>query len=180
MRFEGLLRGKYISMRSVCADDAAFIVDIRNDGSKNAYIHATSKDLGNQVSWIESQIGRDGDYYFVMLDSNQKRVGLASVYNVDKRERTAEFGRWVSRGGTMDNVESVVLLFDFAFSELDLDTLTMLTMVENHVVRSFWETFGATAGELVERDGLALERAVVRRDDYFGNIRDRVTRLLRY
>lgn len=175
-----VLEGKYINMRPVEIDDAEFIVSIRNDEKKNGYVHAVSTDVSLQEDWIRRQQERADDYYFIIENKEGKKLGLASIYDVDSKKKQAEFGRWVSWGDPIRNVESVILSFDFAFNELDVDEVYMQTMVANKSVTSFWKNFGVEVkGELV-KDGLLLEKEVVTKERYIEELRKKNTKLLMY
>lgn len=174
------LRGKYINLRSVIEDDAQFIVDIRNDDTKNKYVHAVSNDVNLQIEWIREQIKRPGDYYFVIENKNGEPIGLASIYDVGVYDCAAEFGRWISWGNAAENLESVILSFDFAFEQLKVDYVYMRTMVDNNKVKNFWKRFGATQhGEIFEMD-LWLDKTTVSKKDYDGAIREKNIKLLKY
>lgn len=178
MLYEGQLIGKYVSLRPVTIEDASFIIKIRNDETKNSYIHKTSTNLKNQIEWIQSQIIRFGDYYFIINNKINNPIGLASVYNMC--EHSIEFGRWISWGNPYENLETVLLLFDFAFNSLFIDCVYTRTMIENRRVISFWKTFGAKIEGEIEEDNLLLEKSIVLKDDYFTKIRPRVLKILRF
>lgn len=173
------LEGKYVCMRSVNTDDAAFICDIRNDDSLNKFVHAVSPDVEAQKEWIRQQMARENDYYFVVCSSGGSPVGLASIYDVDHARGQAEFGRWVSRGNALQNVETVVLAFDFAFDTLGMQEVYMRTMMANNTVRNFWEHFGAVSYGEIHEMGLSLDKQVVSAEAYHGGLRDKSMRLLR-
>lgn len=173
------LNGKYIYMRSVTVDDAAFICDIRNDKELSKFVHAVSPDVEAQKDWIRAQLKRANDYYFAVCAVGDTPVGLASVYDVDPAAGRAEFGRWVSRGNALQNVETVVLSFDFAFETLGVQEVYMRTMMANNTVRNFWEHFGAISYGEVHEMGLSLDKQVVTAEAYYGGLRDKSLRLLR-
>lgn len=179
MIYEETINGKYTSLRSVTPEDAEFVIRIRNDKTRNQYLHETSTDIKKQIEWISSQNRKRGDYYFII--SNQcSSIALASIYDIDEHNRTAEFGRWISEGNAIENVETVILIFDFAFHNLQLDKIYMLTMVENKKVRNFWKTFGAKIEGQFDKNGILVEKEVVHQEEYFGSIRPKNVKLLRY
>ena len=179
MNIEDKLSGKYIYLRSVAIEDAEFICDIRGNAELCKYVHAVAPDVEKQRKWIAEQIDRAGDYYFVMCTHDGTRIGLASIYGIDAEERCAEFGRWVSVGNAIQNVESVILSFDFAFENLGLDYVYMRTMMDNVKVRNFWNSFGAESLGEVHEMGLRLDKEIVTSKAYYGKLRDRGRRLLR-
>lgn len=117
MFFKNEIEGKYINLRCVTVEDADFIVDIRNDKNKNKFVHAVSKDVEKQREWIKEQIERSGDYYFIFSNKAGAAKGLCSIYDINMENQTAEFGRWISWGNALENVESVILAFDCELPE---------------------------------------------------------------
>ena len=173
MFLQKVLRGNTISLKSVDLDDAEFIVRIRNDETKNKYVHPVPADIELQKEWIKRQKDRDGDYYFVIYDDKYNKCGLASIYDINISNREAEFGRWVSWGNSVQNIESVILAFDFAFENFAIDKIYMRTMYENKIVRSFWKRFGAESlGKVYEMD-LWLDKAIVTREKYYNELRSK-------
>lgn len=179
MVYDETIKGKYISLRSVVPDDAEFVIKIRNDETKNQYLHETSTDIDIQKKWISNQNRKDGDYYFIVSNSTSS-VALASIYDINNQQLSGEFGRWISQGNAIENVETVIMIFDFAFDLLNLKYIHMYTMVQNKRVCSFWKTFGATIEGQIEKNGLLVEKELVDRETYFNAIRPRNIRLLRY
>ena len=180
MIWNEVIKGKYIDLRAVTVDDAKFIIDLRNDELKNQYIHTTSDDVDLQKEWIRRQICREGDYYFVICGKDGSNIGLASVYNLDLEKREAEFGRWISWGNALQNSESVILAFDFAFKQLGVDSIYVRVMKENRKVINFWKHFGGKhIGEVFEMD-LWLDKTIVTKEEYFSTLRQKTTKLLRY
>ena len=178
MYLKNIIKGKAVSLKSVDLDDAEFIVKIRNDNSKNMYLHAVPNDIKLQEKWIENQKNRLGDYYFVIYDNNLKKCGLASIYDINETDHMAEFGRWISWGNSVQNIESVILAFDFAFNNFNINTIYMRTMYDNKAVRSFWKRFGAESlGKVYEMD-LWIEKTIVTREHYYNELRDKNLQLV--
>lgn len=179
MLYDRGIVGKYIQLRSVLPKDAQFVIDLRNDKSKNMFLHETSTDVQKQIDWIRSQNDRIGDYYFV-IENDKGAIGLVSLYGIDEEKRSAEFGRWISNGNALENVETVIQLLDFGFNQLSLCRIYMLTMVDNKRVCNFWKSFGATIGEQIVKNGLLVEQEIIDKEDYLNLIRPKNTKLLRY
>lgn len=171
-----------IDMRHVDMRDADFIVKIRNDETKKKYVHAVPNDIDLQKEWIKKQHNSSGDYYFVVFDKQGHRIGLTSIYNVDVIAKVAEFGRWVSWGNAAQNVESVLLTFDFAFQSFDIDTIYMRTMLDNKKVRSFWKRFGAISnGKYFDNEyELWIDKSIITKINYFTVIRQKNIDIIDY
>ena len=180
MIFDNTLKGKYVSLRSVTYEDAEFIVKIRNDETKNSYVNAVSTDIMKQQEWIEKQINREYDYYFVIEDEDSNPIGLSSVYDIGLHKGAAEFGRWISWGSAIQNVESVILAFDFAFEHFDVDYIYMRMMKENSKVIRFWKQFGAKFEGEEKNDDMILSKWIVTKVAYYDKLRDKTLKILKY
>lgn len=178
MYFNKSIEGKYISMRCVREEDAAFIVRLRNDENKNQYVNPVSEDISLQVQWIRKQISRDNDYYFIFSDKSSSSLGLCSVYDINPDDHTAAFGRWISWGNALQNVESAVLSFDFAF-ENGIQKLFLDIVRENKKVINFWKRFGAAFDKEFSANGFTLCRYIITYDEYYSGLRDKNISLLR-
>ena len=171
--------GKYISIRAVEKNDADFIIKIRNDETKNQFLHKTSTDIDAQYEWIEKQRQRDGDYYFIISSQDGSPVGLASLYDYEKETGKIQFGRWISWGDALQNVETVILLFDLAFSKLGVSEIYMMVEEENKQVRNFWKRFGGQHYGLVNEGESLQDKTVITSDDY-ADIRKKNIKYIRY
>ena len=179
MIYENSLTGKYVSLRSAIEEDAAFIIEIRNDSSKNGFVHDVDYDLQKEVKWIRDQQHREG-YYFFSIVSHKKEeiVGNISICNIDKSQNNGELGRWVSYGSSIENLESVILTHDFAFDVLGLDYVYTKTLQDNKKVVSFWKRFGGLGENNKIMCGKTIYYNVVNRLDYKGSIRNKFVKLL--
>ena len=180
MFLDKVIQGKYIDLYSVTEADAEFILKLRSDDRKNRFLHKIKPDINEQKIWIKKQIDRENDYYFIYKNKEGLSKGLASVYDIDEVGRKAEFGRWISEGNVYENLESVILLFDFAFYNFNIDYIYLRMVQGNDIVSNFWKTFGAEhIGPVYEMD-LDLDKWIVRKENYFNSIRGKHTKLLRY
>lgn len=127
-------------LRPVSIEDAQFIIDTRlEDAERNKYINKISSSVLDQENWINSYLVKENDFYFVVKNKHTgKDEGLIGLYDAD--ENTAEWGRWVIRKGSLAALESVYLLFKFAFETLGLNTVYCRTISENRSVVSFHDS----------------------------------------
>ena len=174
------IKGKYIDISSVTESDAEFIIALRSDEDKTKFLHKIDTNLSKQKEWIKEQIARDNDFYFVYSNKSGERRGLASIYNIDENNKSAEFGRWISIGNVFENLESVILIFDFAFENFDIDTICLNMVKGNDYVTNFWKTFGAKNIGLVFESDLCIDKWIVTKTEYYSSIRLKQTKLLRY
>lgn len=136
-------------LRKIRVEDAAFVVETRlKDAARNRYIHPISNDISLQERWIKEH---QNEHYFVVenLFTNQKE-GLISLYNIENGR--AEWGRWVMKKGSLAQVESVMLIYKFAFEKLKLDEIYTHTVKDNTSVVAFHESIGAVQSRILENE----------------------------
>lgn len=143
MRHDLSQEGDAFRLRPVALEDSAFIVALRTDPSLSRFVHTTAADPAAQRAWIERYFERAGDYYFIIENQHTKTPeGTISIYDLDPQHKTAEWGRWILRAGSLAAVESVMHLYRIAFEHLGLDSVYCRTLVENEKVVSFHTSCG--------------------------------------
>ena len=164
------------SIRPVTEDDASFIVDTRlEDAERNMYIHKISADLNDQKAWIRKYLETENDYYFVIKNNvTDLPEGLIGIYNLDPLKRTAEWGRWVIKKGSLSAIESVDLICQAAFNKIKLKEIYSHTIEDNKRAVSFHnsakEKFRKVIPSLFEINGItynAVEHYIT--SDYYEN-----------
>lgn len=171
MVYKEIIEGKTISLRSTIIDDAAFIIDIRNDNEKSKYVHPVDNDIDAEIEWIREQRKREGDYFFTIIrNSDGALLGNVAVCNIDINTRCGELGRWVSYGTAVENLETIIAVHDFAFSVLGLEQLYTKTLSGNKSVVNFWKRFGGT-GEEKSFDGISCYYNVITAVIYENQVR---------
>jgi len=178
MVYEKPLIGVFVNLRSVKESDAEFILQMRLDEKLNKYLNPTPPGIENQKEWIRSQQSRKGDFYFIVNDNKSgNSIALASIYDIEGSN--AEFGRWISRGNAVQNIETVLLLHDFAFNVLKMETVSTHVVKENKSVINFWKRFGAEYLEDVASERFILSHSIIHKDVYNTVIRPKQQKLLR-
>ncbi len=176
MVYNGIIHGKLVDLRSVTENDAAFILRLRLDDNLNKYINKVNDSIEEQVAWIAKQRDRDGDFYFIIQKKDETPIGTISLYHID--DKMGEFGRWVSVGNPFENVESVILLYDFGFYILNLNTIYSEIVRENNRVINFNRKFGAKVlEEFKEYNGFIMQKAVMNKENYV-RVRERNSAIL--
>lgn len=143
MAVSDILTGRVIDLIPVTADDAQFTMDIRNDEKLTKYIPRIPTTLEKQTAWIERQRADADDYFYIITRKNGEQLGTAAVYNVGIEPGLCEYGRYISYGSAIENVEAAVLSMEFAFNRLGMDRVMMNNDVRNEKIISFWKRFGA-------------------------------------
>jgi RimJ/RimL family protein N-acetyltransferase len=171
MQHDLVLDGRVFRLRPVTLADAAFIADLRSArGERLKYVHKVAKDPAAQEAWLKSYFDRQGDYYWIVeRKANSLPEGMISLYDLNETSRTAEWGRWVLRDGSLAAVDSAMLVYSAAFDILKLHSIYSLTVVANAAVVSFHDSSGATREEVLQ-DHFTLE------GDRCDAVRHRVTR----
>lgn len=141
MVYEKILNGKTVHLRSVNIEDAEFTLNIRNNPELTIYIPKVSINIEEQCLWIENQRKKEGDYFFLILDKDKNKLGTISIYNVG--DKTAESGRFLSIGNSIQNMESLVLTYDFAFFSLNVNILNFEVYKENKKIVNMWKRLGS-------------------------------------
>ena len=177
MYYPTIIEGDFVKLRSVVPEDAEFILSLRLNPGLNKYLNKVSNKISAQKNWINNQIETEGDYYFMILNTNENKIGTISLYNVEKGQ--GEFGRWISTGNAVETTESVILIHYFGFEKLGLQLIYSKTVQENIKVLNFHKNFGATlTGEIyVNKNGFRLEKAIIEKKD-FKTIKDKNYKLL--
>ncbi len=145
MRHDIRLQGRAFALRPVELGDAAFMVELRSDPKLARYLNPTSPKVEEQEAYLRTYFARSGDYYFIVERlAPRRREGMAAIYDLDQKARTAEWGRWILRAASMAAAESALLVYRAAFEVLGLETVYCRTVAANERVISFHESSGMT------------------------------------
>lgn len=178
MVYENPLLGKTISLSPVNLCDAEFILSLRMDPHFSKYLHPIDGKLESQKEWIKAQRLRVNDYYFLIRNISNSPVGTISLYNICGDQ--GEFGRWISPFNPLYALESVLIIHDFGFNTLGLNSIYSATNTLNRSAINLNSSFGAMyTGELTysKYGDIILEKAIVNSVDYPA-IRLRVSELI--
>lgn len=170
-------------LRPIEMKDASFIIDVRlEDDGRNQFIHKISDDVSIQEKWLSSYFERENDYYFVLENKiTSTPEGVISIYNINNDKKTAEWGRWVIKKGSLGAVESVNLINKIAFEDLDLEKIYSKTVADNTSVVSFHDSIGAVRkvdkNEDIELEGRfykVIEHQITKKN-YFNSIEPKLS-----
>jgi RimJ/RimL family protein N-acetyltransferase len=146
------IQGDVFRLRPVNQDDAKFIADLRStDSTRLKYINRGNGQKEDQEAWLLDYFNRDGDYYWIIERSSDGTAhGTISLYNIDDNNKTAEWGRWILRKGSVAAVESTMLVFSIALDIMHLESVYSLTVAENASVVSFHDNSGVYREALIK------------------------------
>ena len=152
MFIDYVLEGKYVNLRSVEESDAEFLLSVRNDPRISEYLPPLDVSVEQQRQWISKQRGDKDSYYFLMATPDGGKIGSISVYDI--KGGTAETGRFCSIGDPASNVEAAILLTDFCFDVLDLQSIHIWVYEGNKPVLKLNEGLGYQwEGTRLAKDG---------------------------
>ena len=130
------IKGKFIYLKKIVISDANFIYRLRKKKNISLFLHNPPKSLCAQKKWMISNIKNKRNLDFIILSKkNNKKIGTIALNNITKKD--AEWGRWISQGNIIENIESVIVLLDFGFKHLNLINLYSLTNKKNKKVVNF-------------------------------------------
>ena len=129
MVYEGVIKGRFVELKSITLDDVQFSFDIRSAPENRETVGVVAKSLEDQRKFIEWQIKEPNDYYFVVYNRNGEKIGLIGIYGI--HGDTAEIGREVSYGNCVEVIESEILVEDFAMDVLNLKKLCSVIYANN-------------------------------------------------
>ncbi|MDC7290717.1 GNAT family N-acetyltransferase [Blautia schinkii] len=143
MVYDGIIEGKTVQLRSVEERDAEVTYRMRADPEKSIYFHAANGNVQDQLAYIKKQRMKQGDYLFIIEDKNGNAIGMKGLYDYDTEEGIIESGRFVGFGSQVQNIEALMLGFDFAFDYLNVRQIKMSALENNKVMLGIQNRFGA-------------------------------------
>lgn len=176
MIHDEVIDGRFISLKPVMPEDAEFILNLRQRKEVYRYMHRVDVPVAQQIQWIKTHQEIDGDYYFLIWNKKNERIGTISLYN--KKKDHCDIGRAASIGNSVENVEAFLLTFDFAFDKLEYNYLVGTVVPDNWQVKGMCLQFGIVYDdEIFQIDGISLQCGQITKEDYYAN-RQEVARLL--
>lgn len=140
MVYEGLIKGRYVTLRSADASDVEYTLQIRQNKELNRFMHPVDNDPGKQLNWILGQRDREGDYFFVAQTLDGERVGTVSIYDI--QGSSGHLGRLIMTGNPFCTFEATIMAMRFAYDELGLEELHGDVHVDNKASKNLSEAVG--------------------------------------
>ena len=142
MVYDGVIQGKTVRLRSITEADAEVTFNMRSDPGKSRFFHAAKGTVEDQLRYIKQQRQTPGDYLFVFEDINGKPIGMKGLYNYNLEKKEIESGRFIGFGSQIQNIEALMLCFDFAFDTLGVERINMAALENNTAMLGIQERFG--------------------------------------
>lgn len=176
MVYNGILEGRFVTLRSVEEKDAEFTLALRQDPNLTKFLPKLNISLEQQTAWIRKQRELEGDYYFVVENKKGNKIGVIGVYNVVGD--CAETGRIAMIGNAFESIEAQLLSFDFAFDILGLEKTVNYVMADNIHALRFSQMFGSQSSKpFKDSDGNMRIDGVITKVSYLKS-KDRIIKML--
>ncbi len=142
MVYDGIIEGKTVRLRSVNENDAEVTFKMRNDPEKARFVRPSQGTVEGQKEFIKKQRLVPDDYLFMIEDLQGNPIGMKGVYNYDKDKNEVETGRFIGFGSQVQNMEALLLSFDFAFDYMKVERVVMSALENNNVMLGIQKRFG--------------------------------------
>ena len=139
------LEGIGFRLRPVVADDASFVLDLRNDPQNARFLPPLPGTVEDQRNWIQRQHQLPEDYYFVVEDRRTGLpVGLTGLYAhaPDSDGGLIEWGRFVVADKSLAAPETSLLSHRYAFEVLNVREVFGFSIEQNEKVIGFHRSCG--------------------------------------
>ena len=178
MVYDKIIKGKFVTLRSITEEDAEFSYEIRNREGIRETVGQLAPDVETQRAYIKNQMDKPGDYYFVIVNRFGERVGLLGIYDI--HDDIGEIGRLVSIGEPVETYEAQLLLNDFINDVLGLKKVCYVIYSDNKKhVSDIRKSGGNFVGMITRggREALYFEDEVVADSDFNRKVRRMIDKL---
>tara|TARA_Y100000590_G_scaffold29895_1_gene33268 strand:- start:92 stop:643 length:552 start_codon:yes stop_codon:yes gene_type:complete len=128
--------GKFVVLKEISLNDSLFIYKLRRNKIISFYLHKPPSSLLEQKNWIKKNLKNKKTQDFVIINKKKnKKIGTIALNKITLN--TAEWGRWISKGSTIENIEAIILLLNYAFKKKKMKKIYSLTNINNKKVISF-------------------------------------------
>ena len=131
-----IIKGNFVYLKSLSIKDSYFIYNLRKKKKISKYLHSPPNSVYDQIKWIKNNIKKKDTLDFVIISKeNNKRIGTIGFDKIKKTN--AEWGRWISLGTTIQNIEATIILLKYGFERLKLKDIYSLTNINNRKVVNY-------------------------------------------
>lgn len=135
-------------LRPLKPEDSKWLLELRQDPEISKYINSTDHTVESHAEWIKKNAEKQDDYYFVIQDYGTKQPhGVVALYDI--KYRSAEWGRWVLKPGSIAAAASVYLVIEAA-KILNMTRIYSRTVADNKKVCRFHDLVGAKFVKVLE------------------------------
>lgn len=158
------IRGHKLVFRDADVGDAQFILSIRTDPARSAYLSETSADLEKQILWLRNYRNATNEAYFIIETLAGEDLGTVRLY--DPRACSFSWGSWVLKTGvpTTYAIEAALMVYHYALYTLGFSAAHFHVRKGNKSVWQFHERFGAKRMAETELDYVyAIDKHEIKR-----------------
>lgn len=163
---------KHIGLRLARPSDAAFILSLRLNETRNKFLSAVSDDVEAQARWLEGYVEREKaglERYYIILDKDDRDIGTIRLY--DYRGDSFCQGSWVvvPDAPNYQAIETTVSIYEIGFGQLGFKRTHFEVKHVNERVIAFNVFFGArktTSNEEFQQFEMTLEEYLAVRKRY--------------
>lgn len=152
MVYDETIKGKFVKLKSITLEDAEFSYNLRKDPRFINIMGQPAATLEDQKKFIEWQMQQPGDYYFVVFNNNDEKIGLIGVYDI--QGDIAETGREINIGEPFETMEAEILLNDFCIDVLHLKKKIGIIYKNNKKQIELQRKLGLEPVEEITRSGI--------------------------
>lgn len=178
-----MLKGNRIQIRAIEENELDQIANWRNDPAVYEFFYEYMPISARQQKiWFDKQLQNQNEMNFIVASINEnKPIGTVSIYNIDRRNRKAEWGRLLIgekqflSGGYGSEIEALIL--DYCFNHLNLNKLYCEVLQSNENVIRLHEKFGFQVDGILRQHAFKAGNYVpvvhmsILQDDYLENRR---------
>jgi RimJ/RimL family protein N-acetyltransferase len=140
------IQGKSVRLRFIDVSDAEFILNLRRDRDRACHLTPVPDDVSVQIEWIKKYKERESqrqEFYFVIENLKGERFGAIRIYEYEGK--SFKCGSWILRPDAPSRfgLESVLLMYDFAFEVLDCTHTHFEVRKDNQPILRFHDRMGA-------------------------------------
>lgn len=157
------ITGHRIVLRDAAVRDAAFILSLRTDETKNRFLSQVDPALESQQAWLERYQSTTDQAYFIIEDLQGQPFGTVRLY--DPQGTSFCWGSWllVHGGPSHFSIESALVVYHYGL-RLGFEAAHFDVRKGNRSVWQFHERFGAVkTGETQEDYLYAIDRQAIER-----------------
>ena len=146
-----ILKGKFVSLRSMNESDFYKIIEWRNNPEINRYLNQPFKlTMELQYKWYREKYLKSNDILFMIIEiKNKTRIGTIGINDLDYKRKIGIVGRLLIGEEyyrvSKEFIEATILFYDYLFYNLKLKKLYGHVVIENRKVISFDKKYGFTA-----------------------------------
>lgn len=139
--------GKVVTLRAMTLEDMQMVCDMFNDPYMESKVIGWSfpLSLDQQIAWYKNHMNDRNDFRFVIETQEDGAVGIATLTDIDWKNRTATHGIKLAnkeKRAKGIGTDTVMALMRYAFDELGLHRLDGSIFPENTASRKLYSKCG--------------------------------------